>query len=52
MAKTVIRKGYTWVDGSLTSDTNPQTNKLATRFGAYVYRRYQEYKQLDPEGVG
>jgi hypothetical protein len=44
MARTVIRKGYTWVDGSLTSDLNPQTNKLATRLGAYVYRRYREYK--------
>lgn len=43
MAKTVIRKGYTWIDGSLTGDTNPQTNKLATRLGAYVYRRYHEY---------
>lgn len=44
MAKTVIRKGYTWIDGSLTSDTNPQTNKLAARLGCYVYRRYREYK--------
>jgi GNAT superfamily N-acetyltransferase len=44
MARTVIRKGYTWVDGSLTSDLNPQTNKLSTRLGAYVYRRYREYK--------
>ena len=44
MARTVIRKGYTWVDGSLTSDTNPQTNKLTTRLGGYVYRRYREYK--------
>ena len=43
MARTVIRKGYTWVDGSLTSDTNPQTNKLCTRLGGYVYRRYREY---------
>jgi GNAT superfamily N-acetyltransferase len=44
MASTLIRKGYTWVDGSLTADTNPQTNKLATRLGAYIYRRYREYK--------
>lgn len=44
MAKTVIRKGYTWIDGSLTGEANPQTNKLATRLGAYVYRRYREYK--------
>ena len=44
MARTVLRKGYTWIDGSLTGDLNPQTNKLATRLGAYVYRRYREYK--------
>jgi len=44
MAKAVIRKGYTWIDGSLTGDQNPQTNKLATRIGAYIYRRYREYK--------
>ncbi len=44
LVRILIHKGYTWVDGSLTADTNPQTNKLATRLGAYVYRRYREYK--------
>jgi GNAT superfamily N-acetyltransferase len=44
MAKAVIRKGYTWVDASVTGETNPQTNKLLTRVGAYVYRRYREYR--------
>ena len=44
MAKAVIRKGYTWIDGSLTGETNPQTNKIAARLGAYVYKRYREYR--------
>ena len=42
--KALFRKGYTWVDASLTNETNPQTNKLALRLGAYVYRRYREYR--------
>lgn len=44
MGRAVIRKGYTWIDASLTGDTNPQTNKLAGRMGAQVYRRYREYR--------
>jgi GNAT superfamily N-acetyltransferase len=44
VGKAVIRKGYTWIDASLTNELNPQTNKLATRLGAYVYRRYREYR--------
>ena len=44
MGKVLIRKGYTWIDASLTGDNNPQTNKLATRLGAYPYRRYREYR--------
>jgi len=44
MGKAVIRKGYTWIDASLTNESNPQTNKLALRMGAYVYRRYREYR--------
>lgn len=43
MGKAAIRKGYTWLDGSLTGEDNPQTNKLAARFGARVYRRYRTY---------
>jgi hypothetical protein len=27
-----------------TFEANPQTNKLAKRLGAYVYRRYREYR--------
>jgi GNAT superfamily N-acetyltransferase len=44
MGKAVLRKGYTWMDASLTNEFNPQTNKLAPRLGAYVYRRYREYR--------
>lgn len=43
MGRALIRKGYTWADASLTGEENPQTNKLATRLGARVYRRYREY---------
>ena len=43
IGKAVIRKGYTWVDGSLTNEENPQTNKFAQRLGARIYRRYREY---------
>jgi GNAT superfamily N-acetyltransferase len=44
MGKRMIEKGYTWADASLTNEYNPQTNKLATRLGARVYRRYREYQ--------
>jgi len=44
MGKALVRKGYEWIDASLTNEFNPQTNKLATRLGAYVYRRYREYQ--------
>lgn len=44
MGKAMIKKGYLWADASLTNELNPQTNKLATRMGAKVYRRYCEYR--------
>ncbi len=44
MGKRMLYKGYRWTDISLTSEFNPQTNKLAARFGAYVYRRYREFR--------
>ncbi|MFZ5822003.1 MAG: hypothetical protein ACOYYJ_19105 [Chloroflexota bacterium] len=44
MGKQMLRKGYRWADASVTGEFNPQTNKLAPRFGAYVYRRYREYR--------
>jgi GNAT superfamily N-acetyltransferase len=46
MGETAVRKGYTWLDLSLTNEQNPQTNKLARRFGARVYRKYHEYKYV------
>lgn len=49
IARAVMRKGYTWADGSLTGETNPQTNKIAQRLGARVYRRYRIYR-LSLEG--
>jgi GNAT superfamily N-acetyltransferase len=44
MGRAILRKGYTWVDLSLTGADNPQTTKLARRFGGYVYRRYRQYR--------
>jgi GNAT superfamily N-acetyltransferase len=44
MGKVLLRKGYEWIDASLTNEFNPQTNKLAPRLGAYVYRKYREYQ--------
>ena len=44
MGKQILRKGYLWADASMTGEYNPQTNKLAPRFGAHVYRRYREYR--------
>ncbi len=46
MGRAMIRRGYQWVDASLTSTNNPQTNKLATRLGAVVYRRHRQYRLL------
>jgi len=43
MARAVQRKGFTWVDASLTAADNPQTNKLAARAGMQPYRRYRAY---------
>lgn len=38
-----FRKGYAWVDLSLTGDDNPMTNKLAQRIGAVIDKRYRLY---------
>ena len=40
----MLRKGYQWVDMSLTGEDNPMTNKLATRVGAKVDKRYRIYE--------
>jgi GNAT superfamily N-acetyltransferase len=43
IAQTCFRKGYQWVDLSLTADDNPMTNKMARRMGAVVDKRYRVY---------
>jgi GNAT superfamily N-acetyltransferase len=44
IAQTCFRKGYQWVDMSLTGDDNPMTNKMAQRMGAVVDKRYRVYE--------
>lgn len=44
IAHTSFRKGYQWVDMSLTGDDNPMTNKLAQRIGAVIDKRYRVYE--------
>ncbi|HUX37956.1 MAG TPA: GNAT family N-acetyltransferase [Rectinemataceae bacterium] len=36
-------RGFEWLDLSLTSEENPQTPILATRFGGKIYKRYRTY---------
>ena len=38
-----IRKGYEWVDMSLTGEDNPDTNSMVTSFGGKVDKRYRVY---------
>ncbi len=38
-----VRRGFEWMDMSLTAEDNPQTNKLATRLGAEEYKRYRQF---------
>jgi len=44
MGRAMLRKGYQWVDLSLTGEDNPMTNRLATRIGARVDKRYRIYE--------
>lgn len=46
MARQMAKRGFTWMDLSLTGEDNPQTNKLAKVIDAKVYKRYRIY-QLD-----
>jgi len=39
------RKGYRWMDFSLTQADNPNTIALAQRLGARIYKRYQVYRR-------
>jgi GNAT superfamily N-acetyltransferase len=43
MIENCLRRGYEWMDLSLTGEDNPQTNKLATRMGAEEYKRYRTF---------
>jgi GNAT superfamily N-acetyltransferase len=38
-----LRRGFEWMDMSLTGEDNPQTNKLAMRLGAEEYKRYRTF---------
>ena len=51
MARVIVRRGYRWVDASLTGEDNPMTNKLAQAFGARLDKRYRTYK-LDLGATG
>jgi GNAT superfamily N-acetyltransferase len=44
LAETAWRKGYTWVDLSLTGDDNPTTHRLVARVGARLDKRYRIYQ--------
>ncbi len=45
MAKRASRKGYEWLDLSLTGEDNPDTGDLARHMGAKVYKRYRFYRK-------
>ncbi len=42
--KAFYDKGYEWLDGSVTSETNPAVNMIAQRLGAERYKLYRMYK--------
>jgi GNAT superfamily N-acetyltransferase len=42
--RTAARKGYKWLDGSVTSENNPTINRLAERLGAERYKHYRLYQ--------
>jgi GNAT superfamily N-acetyltransferase len=42
--KAVYRKGYAWLDGSVTSEYNSMVNLIANRLGAERYKHYRIYK--------
>lgn len=44
MIEAFEKRGYEWVDASLTGGDNPYTNKIATRFGLEEYKRYRLYR--------
>ena len=42
--KAAAAKGYKWLDGSLTSETNAMINLIAGRLGAEPYKHYRLYR--------
>ena len=44
IAQASLRKGYQWMDMSLTGDDNPMTNRLVTRMGVGLDKRYRVYE--------
>jgi GNAT superfamily N-acetyltransferase len=42
--KAFYNKGYTWIDGSVTSEFNPAVNLLPSRVGAERYKHYRIYQ--------
>jgi GNAT superfamily N-acetyltransferase len=43
IGEVVLDLGYEWLDGSLTGETNPQTNKIVLRLGGEEYKRYRAF---------
>jgi GNAT superfamily N-acetyltransferase len=41
--KAVYNRGYAWLDGSVTSESNPMINLIAHRLGAERYKHYRLY---------
>jgi GNAT superfamily N-acetyltransferase len=44
VVKAIFRKGYSWLDGSVTSEYNPAINLLANRLGAERFKHYRLYQ--------
>lgn len=43
--RAVYKKGYAWLDGSVTSEFNPMVNLIAHRLGAERYKVYRLYRK-------
>jgi GNAT superfamily N-acetyltransferase len=44
VVKAIFKKGYSWLDGSVTSEYNPAINLLANRLGAERFKHYRLYQ--------
>jgi GNAT superfamily N-acetyltransferase len=43
IGEVALRRGYRWLDGSLTGADNPQTNRISLGLGAEEYKRYRVF---------